>query len=32
MNPGFEQYSKKTRRPAFLEEMEQGVPGSSCAP
>lgn len=26
MMTGFEQYTKKTRRAAFLEEMEQVVP------
>ena len=28
MTTGFERYSKKTRRAAFLEEMEQVVPWS----
>src|SRR5215472_5203502 len=32
MTTGFERYSKKTRRAAFLEEMEQVVPrGELCA-
>ena len=29
MTTGFERYSKKTRRAAFLEEMEQVVPWSA---
>ena len=33
MMNGFERYGKKTRRAAFLEEMEQVVPWAElCAP
>jgi len=31
MMTGFEQYTRKTRRAIFLEEMEQWCRGASCA-
>ena len=31
MMTGFEQYTRRTRRALFLEEMEQVVPWRNCA-